>query len=185
MSDLKEGRSHEPSSKNHPNPNEFEALCREHYSYVFRLISKIILNEEIAKELTQDTFMHAARSIQTFRGASSFQTWVCTIAVHQANGHLRKICTARKHQEHLHLQRELKRQPSDPRESLFYKEELERVSLAMEQLEPDLRTALVCTVMEGMDASEVAKIQGCSRATLYWRVHQARKQLKEALNHAE
>jgi len=37
------------------------------------------------------------------------------------------------------------------------------------------------TAIQGLSVTEAARIEGCLTATLYWRVHQARKLLREAL----
>ncbi len=158
--------------------DSFAELYSRHFNTVYRLIAKIVLEEGVAEELTQDTFMKASQHIGTFRNHSSFKTWVCRIGVNLANGHVRRVITARGHAETLRTDAESSTSPTSPRDSLFWKEETMRVSQAMERLAPELRTSLVLTVIEGLEPVEAARIQGCSRATLYWRVHQARKQLK-------
>ncbi len=54
----------------------------------------------------------------------------------------------------------------------------EKIQHAMTQLSTKLRTAIVLTSIEQLPAREAAAIEGCSTATMHWRVHQARKQLK-------
>ena len=49
------------------------------YAYLMRLCG----NDELAKELTQETFYQAMRSIHRFDGKSSVSTWLCSIARHQ------------------------------------------------------------------------------------------------------
>ncbi|MCA9258584.1 MAG: hypothetical protein KDA61_05270, partial [Planctomycetales bacterium] len=44
-----------------------------------------------------------------------------------------------------------------------------------------LRTALTLVAIEQMSPSEAAKLADCSTATMHWRVHQARKQLRKLL----
>jgi DNA-directed RNA polymerase specialized sigma24 family protein len=56
-----------------------------------------------------------------------------------------------------------------------------RIEQAMAQLSTKLRAALVLTAIERLPAGEAAAIEGCSAATMHWRVHQARKQLKQHL----
>jgi DNA-directed RNA polymerase specialized sigma24 family protein len=56
-----------------------------------------------------------------------------------------------------------------------------RVAKALESLSPPLRAAIVLTAIQGMSMKEAAKAEQCLMATLYWRVHQARKLLWEQL----
>ena len=57
-----------------------------------------------------------------------------------------------------------------------------QIERALAELRPSLRTAIVLTGLQGMDVAEAAQVEGCSRATMYWRVHKARKQLRLRLN---
>ena len=60
--------------------------------------------------------------------------------------------------------------------------ELDRhVKAALDRLSPHLRSALVLTVLQGLPAKDVATIEDCPTATIYWRVHQARRQLRKML----
>lgn len=161
--------------------DSFEDLYHRHVDTVYRIIAKIVLNESTAHDLTQDTFVKAAAHLHQFKGNASFKTWLCRIAVNTANEHLRKIITARRHLNTLSAAPEPHSGHKTPRDSLFWKEENQRVTAALEALDPPLRTALVLTVIEGMDPRDAADIQGCTRSTLYWRIHQARKALKKAL----
>ncbi len=151
---------------------------------MYRLITKIVLDECVAQDLTQDTFVKASSKIEQFQGNASFKTWLCRIAVNDAHQHLRKVITARKHMETYGAGAEHRGGMASPRDSLFWKEENRRITEAIKTLAPELRSALVLTVIEGMNPQEAARIQGCTRSTLYWRVHQARKILKKELGHA-
>lgn len=162
----------------------FGEVYLRHRETVYRLIAKIVLDEGVAQELTQDTFMKACTKIHQYKGTASFKTWLCRIAVNGANEHLRKLIRSRNHLELLQNGERTRPPSTSPRDSLFWKEETQRVSEALQRLEPELRTALVLTVLEEMDPREAAKIQGCTRSTLYWRVHKARKVLKEGLGYA-
>ena len=55
-------------------------------SYLLRLCS----NQQLAEELTQETFYQAVRCIGRFDGKSSISTWLCSIARHLYYDYLRK-----------------------------------------------------------------------------------------------
>jgi RNA polymerase sigma-70 factor (ECF subfamily) len=60
--------------------------------------------------------------------------------------------------------------------------ELQReIEAALAGLSPGLRAAIVLTGIQGLDPKEAARIEGCSTATMYWRIHQARKRLADQL----
>ncbi|MCC5842854.1 MAG: sigma-70 family RNA polymerase sigma factor [Verrucomicrobia bacterium] len=176
--------SAEQRFRKHKDQDSFEELYRVHASLVYRIIAKIVLDEGVAEDLCQETFVKAYTKIDQFTGSASFKTWLCRIAVNGANEHLRKKITARTRLQVLAADAGGDSGGTCPRQSLFWKESYQGVTAALARLEPSLRTAIILTVMEGMDPADAARAQGCSRATLYWRVHQARKQLKQELGHA-
>jgi RNA polymerase sigma-70 factor (ECF subfamily) len=57
------------------------------------------------------------------------------------------------------------------------------IEAALASLPVTLRAAIVLTAIHGMDGREAARIEGCAAATMYWRVHKARKMLKRQLGH--
>jgi len=54
---------------------------------------------------------------------------------------------------------------------------------ALSELSPRLRAAITMIAIQGMTTRDAAQACGCLPATLSWRVHQARKILRERLNH--
>ncbi len=64
---------------------EFLDLRPKLKSYLFRLTT----NKQDAEDLTQDTYLKVSKSISTFKGNSSFKTWVFSIATNLARDHFR------------------------------------------------------------------------------------------------
>ena len=64
---------------------------------------------------------------------------------------------------------------------VFAKELDSEIESALASLSPKLRAAIVLTSVQGLDVKEAARIEGCTTATLYWRIHQARRQLRSRL----
>jgi len=71
---------------------------------------------------------------------------------------------------------------SRPDETAMARERSDEVAAALAELSPSLRAAIVLTGLHGMSVQEAARVEGCLAATLYWRVHQARKLLRERLS---
>ncbi|MFN7115709.1 MAG: RNA polymerase sigma factor [Saprospiraceae bacterium] len=63
---------------------EFQAPLK---SYLYRLVA----NRNDADDLAHDTFIRAFDKVATFKGKSSFKTWVFQIATHLAYDHLKKF----------------------------------------------------------------------------------------------
>ena len=59
---------------------EFITIQDQLESYLYRLSA----NREDAKDLLQDTYLKVKQKIDTFKGQSSFKTWVFAIATNLA-----------------------------------------------------------------------------------------------------
>lgn len=61
---------------------EFEALFHRYVPVVHRFLLALCQNEELAEELTTETFYRAYLHIGQFRGDCRIETWLCQIAKH-------------------------------------------------------------------------------------------------------
>jgi RNA polymerase sigma-70 factor, ECF subfamily len=68
----------------------FEAIFHAHKRKIYYLCLRMIGNAAEAEELTQEAFMQVFRKLQTFRGESSFATWLHRVSVNVVLMRLRK-----------------------------------------------------------------------------------------------
>lgn len=59
---------------------EFEKIYRTYFDDVYRYIRRLSGNEDLAEEITSETFFKAMRSIKGFRGDCDIRVWLCQIA---------------------------------------------------------------------------------------------------------
>ena len=59
-----------------------EKVFEEYGMFVFKYLMTLCGNEELAEELTQETFYRAIRSSGKFDGSCKVSTWLCQIAKH-------------------------------------------------------------------------------------------------------
>lgn len=164
----------------------FGALMRLHQRRVYRLALHLLRNAAEAEDITQETFVRAYGALDRFDGRSEPFTWIYRIAVNLSLNAIR----ARKTSQH-------STPPDDPRvESLLVEQ---RPSLAnphgatedkelaailfrgIDGLSEVLRTTLVLVAVDGLSHTDASKILGCSEGTVAWRVHEARRRLREYL----
>lgn len=69
---------------------DFETLYKEHYTHVYRFLFNLCKDDDLAQELTNETFYQAFLSFRKFRGDSKFFTWIAAIAKHTYYKYLRK-----------------------------------------------------------------------------------------------
>ena len=67
------------------------ALYDAHVDRVYRLAYRLAGDDDLAQDITQETFIKAFARLGTFRGASALSTWLHSIAVSVALNGLRKV----------------------------------------------------------------------------------------------
>ena len=154
-----------------------DKLVRRHIERVRATIYPMVMNAAIADDLTQEAFLRAFHSLHRFEGESLFSTWLHRIAVNTTYSHLRR---AQRNPVTLNADavEQSHSKDDDPGDQMLTSELGQQIEEGLASLSPRLRGALVRTAIEKMDAKQAAHAEGCSTATIYWRVHQARKQMK-------
>ena len=59
---------------------DFDGIYRSYFKDVFLYMCSLSANEDIAEEITQETFVKALRSIGKFDGSKDIRAWLFTIA---------------------------------------------------------------------------------------------------------
>lgn len=57
-----------------------EIVFEQYYEDVYRFLRALTRDRDLAEELTQETFLRAIRSIDTYRGEGELRVWLCSIA---------------------------------------------------------------------------------------------------------
>jgi len=70
--------------------NSFEKLFTEFHAQLKSYLYRLVTDRDDAEDLAHDTFIRAFDKVSTFKGKSSFKTWVFQIATNLALDHLRK-----------------------------------------------------------------------------------------------
>lgn len=156
-------------------------LFVRHLGKVRGMMYQMTLNHADADDLTQEVFLRAAQGLSGFGGRAEFSTWLHRIAMNCAKSFLAR--RARRSTASM----EEAPEPVAPRGErpdcqVAGREMDERVRAALGRLSPKLRAAMVLTVLQDVPMPQAARIEGCALPTLYWRVHEARRQLKHMLS---
>lgn len=130
-----------------------------------------------AEELVAETFARVLVSIGSFRGASSYSTWVYRIAMNVITDWLRRRRTAT-----------LDAEPTSPQPAVEHgiaqREQAAAIDRALRSLSPDHRMVLTLVAMEDMSSADAAKILGIPEGTLWSRYARARVAVAERLEQA-
>ena len=155
-------------------------LFVRHLGRVRNVMYQMTLNHADADDLTQEVFLRAARGLPEFDGRAEFGTWLHRIALNCANSFL--VRRARRETANLEAAPEPVASGIErPDRQAAGAEADARIRQALERLPFKLRAAIVLTVMQEVPFPEAARIERCALPTMYWRVHEARRQLKVLL----
>ncbi len=155
----------------------FDEIMRNHEDRVFSVCLRIMANREMALDATQDTFLTVFRKADQFKGNSALGTWIYRIAVNTCYDHLRKV--KRRRAETIPEAFD----PADPsaEEAIESAGMRPEIQLALDQLPPDFRTAIVLSDIEGMGLNEVSTVLGVPVGTVKSRLFRGRRLLAQQL----
>jgi RNA polymerase sigma-70 factor (ECF subfamily) len=170
----------------------FNRLVNERTGDVYALLYRLTEDAEEARDLTQETFLQAFRSIAHFRGDADLRTWLYRIAVNQARNRWRwwrrrhRSATvsldepARDSEQTLasRLRDDAARDPE--RETLAHERE-EMIVAALGTLARPYREAVVLRDIEGLSYEEVAAALEISIGTVKSRLSRGRTELRRRL----
>lgn len=165
----------------------FNELVARYRDRIFALCLHLNGNESDADDVTQETFMRAYNVLDRFEGRSEFFTWVYRIAINLSLNHRR----ARKRRradniEDPRLARALEADAkNDPAKQAELRETYGRLLHALDKLPATMKATVVLVTLQGLSHAEAAIVLKCSEGTIAWRIHRARKELKQALDNEE
>ena len=136
---------------------------------------------QMVDDLVQDVFVRVLRGRDSFRGESNLQTWIYRITTRVIYDHLDKQQKRREHCDETMIDTITDHRGANVETRLQHKERNEIIQAAITELSPALRMAVTLSYFEGLSAEQIAEIEDCTSSTVYWRLHEAKKQLKPKL----
>lgn len=170
----------------------FGELVRRHQRRLHRLALHMLRDRAEAEDVTQEAFVRAYGALARFDGRSEPYTWLYRIAVNLSLNAIRSRKSA-KRADDLRLDRgptdtpgALGAQGRGQGQSVAPVDAGKRqlyaaLSRAVDDLSESLRTTLILVCIDGRSHEEAAEILGAPEGTIAWRVHEARRKLREAL----
>ncbi len=167
----------------------YDELVRRYQERVYATIYHMTANHEDAADLAQETFIKGFQAMKSFKGDSSFYTWVYRIAVNKTINFLK----ARKNKSHLSLNDLDMNAENDPdmvalvsqntpRREAGLSELQEKLNEAMLKLSPVHRLVVTLHDVQGLAHEEIANIMDCNIGTVRSRLFYARQQLQANLS---
>ena len=159
----------------------FEELVRATHADIYTLAYRLTGDEEDARDVVQDAYFRAFRSIKRFRGDARFSTWMYRITANCAATHLARRAKGR-HEELSGDEPIADARPEIDPESMAEAGALrDRVSVALAELPPRLRAVVVLRDIYDLPHEAIASELGITESAAKVRLHRARRKLRERL----
>lgn len=139
---------------------------------------------ELARDLTQECWIRAHGSIDSWDSSRSFRAWLLTVHRHGCLSHLRRAFLRERTVEPDAWSEERDRGP-DPLERVARREFLDRLHGALDELSESQRRAFVTVDLEQLAPKEAAAALGMNPVTLRTTLHFARRRLARLLGKDE
>jgi len=152
--------------------NRFSGMV---YAYLLRLCCN---NPELARELTQETFCQAVRSIRHFDGKSNVSTWLCSIARHL-------YCDALRRQRPVEELPEQLPAPGDFTEQMIRKDQAMIAHRMLHMLEEPYREVFTLRTFCDLSHTQIAELFGKSESWSRVTYYRARRMLQDAMKENE
>jgi RNA polymerase sigma-70 factor, ECF subfamily len=168
----------------------YEQLVRAYSPRLLAVARRIVGNDEEARDVIQDAFLNAFRSLRNFHGEARLSTWLHRIVVNTA---LMKLRTRRRKPEESiepllpafladgHYAERFTTWGERADEALARSEMQELVRSKIDDLPESFRTVLVLRDIEGLDTEETARVLDTTSNAVKIRLHRARAALRTLL----
>lgn len=150
----------------------FAALFHQYNAPICAYLARLVGNDEVGRDLAQETFLRVWRSLPAFTGEAQFRPWLYRIATNVARSHMRHERLVRwlPWAEHAALQ-----QSAGPEESVS---ENECIRQALAQLAPQCRSCLLLQVVGGFSQREIAAMLAINEKSVSAYVSRGREQFR-------
>ena len=170
----------------HGDKSAFAAVVQHYQTPLFAYLGRMGIQQAIAEELIQETFIRAWQARERFDGTqSAYSTWLFTIARRLTLNELDRA--ARRHEQAAgdnttNAAIDIESHPTaaaSPSEHLANQQMQTLLNQALQQLPPHERSLLALAYIQELEFSDIARIEGIPVGTVKSRLHRIRGQLKE------
>ena len=151
-----------------------------YHSAVFSFVQRATNNASDAEDIVHATFLTAAKAAGNFDGRESCRPWLVGIAARLVHRRKRGLLRWTRALHELSV-RDGERY-TDPHRELSARDEISRLSEALQQLTEPKRVVLLLAEGEGLSSEDIAVALQIPIGTVWTRIHHARRDLRRLLD---
>lgn len=161
-------------------PNAFAVLVERYDRAVYHLAYRTLHNVEEARDVAQEAFFKAFRSLRTFKPGAKFSTWIFAITYHACCDRLSR----RKRYSDEEFPERADSAPG-PEQQAIALDEARRLRAAIDALPEKYRTVITLYHLQGKQYEEIANVLDLPMGTVKTHLFRAKEQLRRLLSGAE
>ena len=165
----------------------FDLLVLKYQSRIVSIAFKFVKEIQLAEDISQESFIKAYRSIDSFREESAFYTWLYRITANTAKNYL--VSKGRRKESSIselsisENEDFFELPTNDSPEQILMAQSLKDIIYdALSGLPEDTRTALSLREFEGLNYEEIAEIMNCPVGTVRSRIFRGREALENLIS---
>ena len=162
------------------NVESFDQVYEEYFEQVYRYILSISQNQNLAEEITQETFYKALRSLDKFRGESSLKSWLCAIAKNIWISGQRK-----KKAEPIEEVDTIADTSIGPEESIMLQDQSMHIHRLLHEIDEPYREVFTLRTLDQLSFGDIGDIFGKSANWACVVYHRARAKIKEKMEESQ
>jgi RNA polymerase sigma-70 factor (ECF subfamily) len=159
------------------NSEAFATLVERYDRAVYHLAYRTLHDTEEARDVTQEAFFKAFRSLRTFKAGAKFSTWIFAITYHACCDRLSR----RKHYSGEELP-DRADAAAGPEQRVIALDEASRLRCAIDALPEKYRTVVTLFHLQGKQYEEIATVLGLPMGTVKTHLFRAKEQLRRLLS---
>ncbi|MBR1750393.1 MAG: sigma-70 family RNA polymerase sigma factor, partial [Ruminococcus sp.] len=165
----------------------FEMLYNEYYDKLYFFVLKNVGKREAAEDITQETFLQSMEAIKRLEKPENYVTWLHSIAYHKCTDLFRAESRTAyfdtDEEKEQAMESVALNEPITLPEDYAVNRELSReLRRVIDELKPDMRSAVILYYYDNMSVSDVARSLGLSDNAAKQKLFQARKKIKAKIN---
>lgn len=163
----------------------FRLLIQRHDRQLYRIARSVVLDDQEAEDVVQETYFRAFTHLGDFRGEASLSTWLSRIALNEAMRQRGRPPPLEHGSLDARAGSEMDSMTSadrDPEASASQKEVRQLLERAIDSLPETFRTVFVLRDVEEVSIKEAASLLGIREETVKTRLHRARRLLRQILS---
>ncbi|MBV4357993.1 RNA polymerase sigma factor [Pinibacter aurantiacus] len=166
----------------------FEELVNNYKNKLYNTVLGLVQNEMDAEDITQEVFIQAYESIQSFKGDSKLSTWLYRIAISKALDFIRKKNRKKRSAVIFRFLDSEKKEAEEPATFhhpgvvLEQRENAAMLFKAINELPEKQRIAFTLHKLEALSYQQIAAVLDTSLSSVESLMHRAKTNLRDSLS---